>query len=107
MAASSRYKFIVSNDSNPCLFDLDADPFELRNIFAAPASRETVRELARALADYMKRFKEPHADQPGVRADLAWAAEGTGDYVAPERATKKAAAKRGKGKKARDEEDDK
>ena len=85
MAATSRYKFIVSNDSDPCLFDLDADPFEMRNIFAAPSSRETVRELGRALAEYAKRCKEPHADQPAVRADLAWAAEGTGKYVAPQR----------------------
>ena len=50
MAATSRYKFIVSPDSDPCLFDLEEDPFEMRNMFAAPASRETVRELARALA---------------------------------------------------------
>ncbi|MCX7006246.1 MAG: sulfatase-like hydrolase/transferase, partial [Kiritimatiellaeota bacterium] len=31
MAVSSKHKFIVSNDSDPCLFDLDADPFEVRN----------------------------------------------------------------------------
>ncbi len=36
MAATSRYKFIVSSDSDPCLFDLEADPFEMRNIFSAP-----------------------------------------------------------------------
>jgi len=101
MAATSRYKFIVSNDSNPCLFDLDADPFEMRNIFSHPSSRETVRELARALADYAQRFKEPHADQPAVRADLAWAAAGTEEYVAPARNVKKAKARR-----ARDEDDD-
>ena len=101
MAATSRYKFIVSNDSNPCLFDLDADPFEMRNIFSAPGTRETVRELARALAEYAQRFQDPHAEQPAVRADLAWAAAGTGEYVAPQRHVKKAKARR-----ARDEDDD-
>jgi arylsulfatase A-like enzyme len=94
MAATSRYKFIISNDSNPCLFDLDADPFEMRNIFAAPSSRETVRELGRALAEYAKRCKEPYADQPAVRADLAWAAEGTGKYVAPQRNVNKTKARK-------------
>ena len=89
LAANSRYKFIVSNDSDPCLFDLAADPFELRNIFPQPSARETVRELGRALAEYAKRCQEPHADQPAVRADLAWAAEGTGEYVAPPRGVKK------------------
>ena len=49
MATSSRYKFIVSADSDPCLFDLDQDPFEMRNLFPLASSRETVRELARAL----------------------------------------------------------
>jgi arylsulfatase A-like enzyme len=106
MAATSRYKFIVSNDSDPCLFDLDADPFEMRNIFASPGSRETVRELARALAEYAQRFKEPHADQPTVRADLAWAAEGTGEYSAPERKSRKADVPRGKRKKVRNQDDD-
>jgi len=102
MAASSRYKFIVSNDSNPCLFDLETDPFEMHNIAFAPGSRETVRQLARALVEDPKRCKEPHAEQPAVQADLAWAAEGAGDYVAPKRD-----AKRGKGRKARGGDEDK
>jgi arylsulfatase A-like enzyme len=89
MAATRRYKFIVSRDSDPCLFDLDADPFELRNIFSQPSARETVRELGRALAEYAKRCQEPHADQPAVRADLTWAAEGTGKYAAPPRGANK------------------
>lgn len=100
MAASSRYKFIVSNDSDPCLFDLDADPLEMRNIFTDPSSRETVRELARALVEYAARCHEPHADQPAVRADLAWAAEGKGEYVAPERGKNEAPMRKGRGKKA-------
>ena len=88
MAVTSRHKFIVSNDSAPCLFDLDADPFEMRNLFGEAASRETVRELARHLADYCQRSKEVHAEQPEIKADLAWCAEGSGAYQAPARTHK-------------------
>ena len=94
MAATSRHKFIVSNDSDPCLFDLDADPFEMRNLFGEPASRETVRELARSLAGYCQRSKEIHAEQPSIKADLAWCAEGSGEYKAPVRTQKPAKQKK-------------
>lgn len=85
MAVSSRYKLIISTNSNPCLFDLEQDPFELRNIAQAPPSRPIVQELGRALQDYGQRYKDPHAAQPAMRADIAWAAEGTGAYVPPKR----------------------
>ena len=85
MAVSSRHKFIVYPDAEPCLFDLEKDPFEMNNLFSAPGSRETVRGLARALADYAQRTKEPYAAEPALRADLAWAAEGNGTYAPPKR----------------------
>lgn len=94
MAANSRHKFIVSNDSPPCLFDLETDPFEMRNICFEPSSRATVRELARALADYVQRSQEPHAAQPAVRADLAWAADSSDDYSPLPRSAKPGKAKR-------------
>jgi len=85
MAVSSRYKFVVYPDQNPCLFDLEHDPLEMDNIFAMPRSREPVRELARALTDYARKFKDPYGDQPAMRADLAWAVAGAGPYVPPKR----------------------
>jgi len=94
MAISSRYKFIVSTDSDPCLFDLDQDPFETRNILQTPASRPIVRELGRALADYARRCKEPHAEQPAIRADITWAAEGAGAYAPPNRTAVKSKGKK-------------
>ena len=100
LAVTSRHKFIVSNDSDPCLFDLDADPFEMRNLFPEPAARETVRGLARSLADYCRRSQEVHAEQPSIKADLAWCAEGRGDYQAPVRMQKP-----GKRKKQLEEND--
>jgi arylsulfatase A-like enzyme len=102
MTVSSRYKFILFPDADPCLFDLDADPFEMCNIFSEPSSRETVRELARALADYSKRCKDSHAQHPAIHADLTWAAEGTGEYAAPRRVKKN-----NKRRKARNKYDDK
>ncbi|MCX7044143.1 MAG: sulfatase [Candidatus Sumerlaeota bacterium] len=88
MAATSRYKFIVSPDSDPCLLDLDQDPFEMKNIFAAPASRPIVRDLAQALVDYAKQRKEIYADDPAIRADLTWAAGDSNKYVPPKRIKK-------------------
>jgi arylsulfatase A-like enzyme len=96
MAVSCRHKFIVCPDADPCLFDLEKDPFEMNNLCSAPGSRETVRGLARALMDYAQRFKEPYAAEPAMSAALVWAAEGTGTYTPP----KRAAAARGKKSRA-------
>ena len=85
MAVSTRFKFVVYPDHDPDLFDLEQDPFEMKNIFSEPRSREPMRELARALTDYAKKFKDPYADHPAMKADLAWAGEGTGPYVTPKR----------------------
>jgi arylsulfatase A-like enzyme len=89
MATDGRYKFIVSDDSDPCLLDQEADPFETKNLFRDPTMRQTVRELGRALADYGRQYKDPHASNPAIRADLAWAADGIADYTAPKRSIKK------------------
>ena len=85
MAANSRYKFILSADSDPCLFDLDQDPFELHNRLRSPSARETVRELARALVDYNRKFNDPIAAKSGIREDISWAASYTDAYVPPPR----------------------
>jgi hypothetical protein len=90
MAVSRRYKFIVSPDSNPCLFDLEKDPFEMRNVFTAAPCREAVRDLARELLAYAQRHKEPYVEDPAMHADLTWAAEGTGEYKPPKRDEEKA-----------------
>ena len=93
MAVSSRYKFVVYRDATPSLFDLQQDPFEMKNLFSEPQSRETVRSLARALNSYSRDFKEPYAEQPAIRADLDWSAEGSGPYVAPQRPNSKRTAR--------------
>jgi arylsulfatase A-like enzyme len=90
MAVSRSHKLVVFRDAPPALYDLARDPLETHNLFAEPAARETVRGLARALAAYAKRCQEPHAEQPSLRADLTWAAEGTGAYTPPVRAKPKA-----------------
>jgi len=85
MAVTSRHKFIVSTDSSPCLFDLVADPFELRNRCFETSSRPVVRELATALKRYAEKTGDACAEQPAVRADLAWAMGKDAAYVASER----------------------
>ena len=89
MAATSRYKFVVSAGSDPCLFDLDQDPFEMRNEFRLPTARETVRELGCRLLDYCQRFSEPMSYDPAIQADLQWASKSHGKYVPPKRHARK------------------
>jgi len=85
MAVSSRHKLIVSRDGDPCLFDLDADPLELRNVFRLPENRQVVRQLGRALLDYCRKVGAPPAEHPAVQADLNWCAHGDRDYRPPAR----------------------
>ncbi|HOD81242.1 MAG: Choline-sulfatase [Planctomycetes bacterium ADurb.Bin126] len=104
MAVNRRHKLVIWADRDPSLFDLDADPLEMKDLFTDPASRETVRQLALHLQDYCRRSKEPFANLPGIREDLAWCAAGNGPYASPSR-PKPSATKR-KGKKGKQEEDD-
>lgn len=87
---SNRYKFVVSPHDSPCLFDLEKDPDELHNQFAKAEYRETVRTLAKALRGYAAERKDPLGTNAAIRADLDWAADGTGAYVPPKRAAAKA-----------------
>ncbi|MCX7013115.1 MAG: sulfatase [Candidatus Sumerlaeota bacterium] len=84
-AFTSRYKLIFSPTAAPEFYDLEKDPFEMRNAFADAKYRETIRALAKDLADYCQKHHEPHWDEPAVQADITWAAEGTGPYAAPAR----------------------
>ena len=95
MAASSRYKFIVNRDDSPRLYDLENDPFEMKNLFAEPTARETVRKMGRALVEYAKQFREPYAAQGPMQADLGWAAGDKGAYTPPSRDSTAKKARRG------------
>ncbi|MFZ5831232.1 MAG: sulfatase [Planctomycetota bacterium] len=104
-AFTQRYKLVVAPNTEPALLDLEKDPDELKNFFLDPAYRETVRTLGRALRDYCQKYNEPLFESAAVQADLNWAAEGTGPYVAPERsapaAGKKAKAAKGQAAKGK------
>jgi arylsulfatase A-like enzyme len=95
-AVTPRYKFIVSGAEKPWLFDLQKDPDELDNHCYDPKYRETVRELARDLIAYGRKHNDPYITNARVKADLAWAADGKGEYVAP--AAPAAAAKKARKK---------
>jgi arylsulfatase A-like enzyme len=75
-AFTGRYKLVVSPVGDPCLLDLQTDPDEMTNVFLKPGCRQTVRELAQALREHARKFKDPLADNPAIQADLAWAADG-------------------------------
>jgi arylsulfatase A-like enzyme len=98
-AFSRQYKFVVSPAAPPSLFDLEADPDELTNLFDSPAHRETVRRLGGELLAYAETFNDPHLKSAAVRADLDWAVKGTGDY--PARATSPDAPQKAKRKKGK------
>jgi uncharacterized sulfatase len=96
-AFTRQYKFVVAPGADPSLFDLEQDPDEMKNLLNSPAHREVVRRLARALSDYAQKSNEPHFRSPRVKADLAWAVDGTGEYSFAE----PAAAKNGKARKGK------
>jgi len=89
---TQRHKLILSPSDDPALFDLDSDPFEMKNLFHDPAQRDLVRTLAKGLGGYFTTSNEPHAESPAVKADLAWCLSYSADYKAPPREK----AKRGK-----------
>ena len=80
-AATARYKLVVSSNAVPWLFDMEKDPHELKNFFADPACRETVRALSRELLAYCKTCTDPRIESPRIKADLTWGAEGKGKYI--------------------------
>jgi arylsulfatase A-like enzyme len=80
-AFTRQHKLVVGSEGEPALFDLEADPDELNNVFTAPAYRETVRRLGRELAGYARKHRDPLGEIPAVRRVLAWAAGGMGEFV--------------------------
>jgi hypothetical protein len=82
---TKRHKFVLSPTDDPALFDLETDPFELKNLFRDPAQRPLIRELAQGLQTYLKTSNDPHAKSAAVMADAAWAASAATEYVAPKR----------------------
>ena len=51
-AFTSRYKLILAPGAPAALFDLERDPFELRNVINLPEHRDTIRQLGKELKDY-------------------------------------------------------
>jgi len=82
-AITSRYKLVCSVNDQPWLFDLQEDPDEVTNRFLRPEYRETVRALSKQLRAYCRDHRDARGDAPRIKADLAWAIEGAGDYVPP------------------------
>lgn len=88
-AFTQRHKLIVSPSDPPALFDLNADPFELRNVFADPANRPLVRDLAGSLKTYLATSNDPHARSAPLMADVDWAVSHAAAYTSPPRETRR------------------
>ena len=53
------------------------------NRFTDPEYREMVQELSQRLAEYGRTSRDPRAANLRIQADLRWAIDGEGPYVAP------------------------
>lgn len=69
-AVTSRYKLIFSNKGDPCLFDLERDPDELRNFIADADYGSIARRLAGDLLEYARKYNDPYVDDPLIRKQI-------------------------------------
>ncbi|MCB1230438.1 MAG: sulfatase [Verrucomicrobiae bacterium] len=63
-AVTSRHKLILSNQDDPWLLDLEADPDELINHLDHPDQSDTVKRLAKALLNYATIQGDPCLENP-------------------------------------------
>ena len=81
MAVTDRYKFVLSPNDPPWLFDLTRDPDEITNFFEHSGYREIVQQLAKQLHAYGTKHHDPFINVARIKADLEWSIRGTGPYV--------------------------
>lgn len=74
-AVTDRYKLVLSPQDQPWLFDLELDPDELVNYFAADSHAEVRQRLAQAMMRYGPKHNDPHLRMPKMVTDLAQAAK--------------------------------
>lgn len=71
-AVTSQYKLVYCAQDNPWFFDLEKDPDELVNNFQNPKYRNVIRQMARALLEYGKKYNDIRIKNDKVAADIAW-----------------------------------
>ena len=66
MLRTSQYKYVLyGHGGNPeQLFDMDADPYEMENLVAAPSRKDVLSSHRRMLTKWMKETKDPFAATP-------------------------------------------
>ncbi len=99
-AVSERYKLVLAPRDVPWLIDKREDPDELINFATKETCRDIVRQLARALAAYHQKHKDPSLDSSKMAFDLAWAVGAEATYD-PAKAPTLPAPKATGGKKGR------
>ena len=70
-AVTPRYKLILSSSDEPWLLDLKEDPDELTNYIRDPKLKNIGTFLARELANYGKKFKDPYCATPAIKSQLS------------------------------------
>jgi hypothetical protein len=83
MVVTDRYKLVYSPTDPPWLFDLERDPDEVINFFRHDGYRPVIQKLSKQLAEYAKSHGDNFAELPRIKADIAWAISGTGEYQEP------------------------
>lgn len=80
---TQRFKLIYSPIDEPGLFDLEEDPFEMKNLFYEPSQRSRIRQMSQELRTYLVAADDPHQNSPAVMADVIWAVSMEPSYNAP------------------------
>jgi arylsulfatase A-like enzyme len=62
-AVTKRYKLVLENGEQPWLYDLQEDPDELVNYYAATECKEVLKTLSQALIEYGQTYNDPRVLQ--------------------------------------------
>ncbi|MCB1063310.1 MAG: sulfatase [Verrucomicrobiae bacterium] len=82
---TNRYKLIFSPTAEPGLFDLDTDPFEMKNLFYDPTQHGLIRKLGKGIQSYLATSNDPLAEAAPIKAYVEWATSNVAEYVAAPR----------------------
>lgn len=100
-ALNKRYKLVLSGTDEPWLLDLENDPDELKNFVSDPSCKSVVKDLAQALDEYGKKYKDPRVKSAKVQSDIKWCVSGSGAYKGGSVAAGNGEKNKGPGKKGK------
>ena len=69
-AVTSRYKLVLSKNDTPWLIDMETDPDEMINYLNNSERIDVVKELAKQLDNYNKKYEDPYLNGTKMADDL-------------------------------------